>query len=82
MVLIVKECELDRERLKRTLATVQAELADCLADTPDPLLVDIQLAVDGFGLVLLAWFVARLVWDGLCRQRGLFPPDRYGKCQM
>ncbi len=70
---------MDRERLKRALAATQEELEDCREGVPDPLLLDLQFAADGFGLFLLAWFVARLIWDGLYRQQGLFPPDRYGK---
>ena len=67
---------MELERLKRVLATTSSDLADCLAHTPSPLLVDVQLVVDGMAICLLLWSLGRFAWDVTHRRPDIFPLDR------
>lgn len=58
------------------LATTVAELAGCWDLVPPPLLIDMQLVLDGAAVFMFLWGLGRLVWDYHHRRPDVFPFDR------
>ncbi len=71
-----QECELEMEQVRRALVITNSELADCMAELPNTLAMEIQLAWDGISLVLAVWGLARFCWDIRHRHPLMFPLDR------